>query len=269
MQTKIQGEQENHLDSKGEATLQKPKKKKDPLLHYTYGQIVACLLALVAVLTLKLVGGEMYSVLREEYILRFCDVTSVSQVLESFSVSDSSKNTVTQTIVPASKPMENYYNYGNSAEDAYVDKKEDRSDLMQTSLKTENSVQVMAMPVQGEMTSPFGWRIHPIYGTKSFHNGVDIGAQNGTPIVAALSGRVEAATYNDTYGYYIILDHSGDFRTIYAHCSELLVKQGDEVEKGDTIALVGSSGVSTGPHLHFEVRRGEFRINPAWLLELP
>jgi hypothetical protein len=108
MQTKIQGERENHLDSKGETTLQKPKKKKDPLLHYTYGQIVACLLALVAVLILKLVGGEMYSVLREEYILRFCDVTSVSQVLESFSVSDSSKNTVTQTIVPASKPMENY-----------------------------------------------------------------------------------------------------------------------------------------------------------------
>lgn len=104
------------------------------------------------------------------------------------------------------------------------------------------------------ISSPYGWRIHPVYKTRKFHNGIDIAACYGTDIVAALSGTVTKARWNDSYGYYVLIYHGDGMTTLYGHCSKLLVKEGDYVERGQRIALVGSTGVSTGNHLHFEIR---------------
>ncbi len=104
------------------------------------------------------------------------------------------------------------------------------------------------------ISSPYGWRIHPIYKTRKFHNGIDIAADEGTDIVAALSGTVTKAEWNDSYGWYVLIYHGDGMTTLYGHCSKLLVKKGDYVDRGQRIALVGSTGVSTGPHLHFEIR---------------
>ena len=104
------------------------------------------------------------------------------------------------------------------------------------------------------ITSPFGYRIHPILGYYKFHTGIDIGARYGTKILAANSGTVITAAYNDGYGNYVMVDHGGGIVTLYAHSSQLLVKKGDKVLRGQAIALVGSTGMSTGAHLHFEVR---------------
>lgn len=119
-------------------------------------------------------------------------------------------------------------------------------------------------PSSSRITSPYGYRIHPIYGTKKFHSGIDIGASSGSAIVAAESGTVILAStgYNGGYGNYIILSHGNGYTTRYAHCSSLKVKVGDTVSRGQTIATVGSTGASTGPHLHFEVRINGETQNP-------
>ena len=102
------------------------------------------------------------------------------------------------------------------------------------------------------ISSPYGYRW--LYGVREFHLGVDIPAYAGSNIYAANSGKVEKALYNSSYGYYILINHGNGYSTLYAHCSKLLVKQGDKVERGQVIGLVGTTGNSYGNHLHFEVR---------------
>lgn len=117
-------------------------------------------------------------------------------------------------------------------------------------------------PAQGPITSPFGYRVHPIFGTMRFHTGVDIGAYYGSPVLASDSGVVIDSGWMGGYGNCIIIDHGGGYSTLYAHCSELYVSYGQSVAKGQQIAAVGSTGNSTGPHLHFEVRINGEPVDP-------
>lgn len=121
-------------------------------------------------------------------------------------------------------------------------------------------------PVPGytKITSPFGWRTHPIFGSKEFHSGIDIGGFGivNKNIVASDGGTVLLADWLGGYGQTVIIDHGGGFSTLYAHTNKLLVKAGDKVVQKQAIALVGSTGNSTGPHLHFEVRKNGTRVSP-------
>lgn len=117
-------------------------------------------------------------------------------------------------------------------------------------------------PSSKNITSSFGTRKHPILGIERFHNGIDIGAKSGAPILAAYNGTVVSASYTSAMGNYIMIDHGDGLYTIYMHCSALYVSQGQYVSRGDTIAAVGSTGLSTGPHLHFTVRRNGEYVNP-------
>jgi murein DD-endopeptidase MepM/ murein hydrolase activator NlpD len=110
------------------------------------------------------------------------------------------------------------------------------------------------VPTYKAMTSPYGYRIHPIYGDTRFHSGIDISANSGEAILAANAGKVIEAEYKSGYGNTIIVDHGGGYTTLYAHCSSLVSGVGDGVEAGKVIAKVGTTGSSTGNHLHFEVR---------------
>ncbi len=103
------------------------------------------------------------------------------------------------------------------------------------------------------VTSPFGTRFHPVQKRNKTHTGIDIGAGHGASIVAAEAGTVLRAGWNSGYGNYVVIDHGGGVQTLYGHCSALLVQSGQTVGRGQNIARVGSTGVSTGPHLHFEV----------------
>jgi len=119
-----------------------------------------------------------------------------------------------------------------------------------------------AWPVAGTITSGFGNRIHPIFGVMRFHSGIDIAAPYGTPVKAADGGQVVQAGYFGGYGYSVMLYHGGGFATWYAHLSSINVSMGQPVQRGQVIGLVGSTGWSTGPHLHFEVRINGAPKNP-------
>ena len=118
-------------------------------------------------------------------------------------------------------------------------------------------------PTIGPVTSNFGWRTHPILGTERFHSGIDFGADYGSLVYASDRGRVIYADWYGGYGNAVIIDHGNGMTTLYGHCSELYVKDGDVVEKGQPISAVGSTGFSTGPHLHFELRANGEPIDPA------
>ena len=113
------------------------------------------------------------------------------------------------------------------------------------------------------MTSPYGWRIHPISGTRKFHYGVDLAAPTGTPIYATRSGTVSAATYGSSAGYYVQIDHGDGYRSIYMHMTHYVVSAGQNVSQGQVIGYCGSTGGSTGPHLHFGISYNGSYVNPA------
>ena len=117
-------------------------------------------------------------------------------------------------------------------------------------------------PLGGPITSPFGWRIHPITGASRFHSGIDIGGDYGDTIHAAGAGIVSYAGWISGYGYAVIIDHGGGISTLYGHNQALLVSEGQSVSQGQAIAECGSTGNSTGPHCHFEVRVDGEPVDP-------
>ena len=120
----------------------------------------------------------------------------------------------------------------------------------------------MIWPISGPITSEFGWRTHPIFGTSRFHSGLDIGGDYGLPIYAAASGTVIYAGWISGYGNAGIIDHGGGVTTLYGHNDSLNVSEGEVVSQGQVIAMCGSTGNSTGPHCHFEVRENGEPVSP-------
>lgn len=117
-------------------------------------------------------------------------------------------------------------------------------------------------PVNGVITSPFGYRTHPIFGTTIYHSGIDIGVDEGTPVHAADAGVVVEADWISGYGYAVVIDHGNGLSTLYGHNSSLAVSAGQSVSQGEVIAYAGSTGNSTGPHVHFEVRSNGDPVDP-------
>lgn len=123
-------------------------------------------------------------------------------------------------------------------------------------------------PVQGTVTSEFGYRDHPTIGRYAPHGGVDIAADTGTPVAAFADGTVESAGEDSDFGRWVRLSHANGVSSFYAHCSKISVKEGEQIRAGQTVALVGSSGASTGPHLHFEIRLNGVRLDPTYYIKL-
>jgi murein DD-endopeptidase MepM/ murein hydrolase activator NlpD len=150
---------------------------------------------------------------------------------------------------------------------------EDRSDQLGVleALLVQDSANRKFMPtlapiVDGWFSSNFGYRIDPFTGTQTFHEGIDFPAERGTPIVAAASGKVIEAGVHPQYGKILAIDHGNGLVSRYAHASEVFVSEGDLVVRGQRVATVGSTGRSTGPHLHFEVRLNGVPQNPVRFL---
>ena len=121
---------------------------------------------------------------------------------------------------------------------------------------------ISPLPGGAYVTCAYGWRIHPIWGDKRFHSGVDLGASQGTPIYAIAAGTVTTATYGDANGYYVSISHGNGYGSVYCHMTNYIVSVGDSVSQGQVIGYVGSTGWSTGPHLHFEIHVNGSTVNP-------
>lgn len=122
-------------------------------------------------------------------------------------------------------------------------------------------------PLLGSMNSGYGFRTHPVTGVCKFHSGTDISGNSGDPIGAFADGIVEYIGENDTHGLYLQLDHGNEIKSFYAHCSSLCVTDGQQVRAGEMIARVGDTGISTGPHLHLELKCCGTRVDPSYYID--
>ena len=158
---------------------------------------------------------------------------------------------------PAAEPAVEHVDYDGPA-------LPDNTSMDKYALDLEETVS----PVMGVLTSPFGWREHPVDGEEKFHNGVDLAVNTGTEVKAFADGVVDYIGEDpDQYGLYLQISHANGVKSFYAHCSQLLVHQGQSVAAGETVALSGDTGNTTGPHLHLELKLNGVRINPIYYIE--
>ena len=175
-------------------------------------------------------------------------------------------NKITNNVVAAKKDEEDKNN--NPKEENKIDNKDKKTEKTAMELDAEKVLEwcKFQKPLSGTITSEFGEREATIKGMTTDHKGIDIAAKSGTNIKAAMSGTVSVAEENSEYGKFIKIIN-GDVMTVYAHCKALKVKVGDKIKLGQTIATVGSTGNSTGPHLHFEIRLENRYINPKYVID--
>lgn len=191
-------------------------------------------------------------------------------------VSDKQTQQKKSQILSNTKTMREYYISKLTAEELELQKQIDEYNAQVSEIEAEikllalNSISddyiggAIIWPVPGykTITSQYGMRVHPITGTYKLHTGVDIGAPIGSSFVAAANGVVSKATYNTAYGNMVVIDHGGGVQTLYAHGSEIVAQIGQNVKTGDEVLKVGSTGYSTGPHAHFEIRVNGQTVNP-------
>jgi murein DD-endopeptidase MepM/ murein hydrolase activator NlpD len=176
--------------------------------------------------------------------------------------------------VPASVPVYQFQyedfpkiDYGGKFEEAELDTQEDNKANIGEENNPEGNAKDKAnvkfiVPASAPLGSKFGERLHPIKGKVEMHKGIDIKANYGAPIKAAMAGKVIEAGPNSSFGNMVKIDHQNGYSTLYAHCSVIVTKKGEMVKQGDVISKVGSTGTSTGPHLHFEIWKNGTPVNP-------
>lgn len=185
--------------------------------------------------------SEKYKQMTESYL---------DNNMESFTASRGSTG---RSFIEDASELKNILEYLrkiNDSDDSIVNKLTDSEKKLQAYIETFPTL----WPAEGPISSPFGYRSDPIYTSERKHEGIDIAASYGENIKASANGKVIFSGTNGNYGKCIIINHGNGITTLYGHASSLLVKEGQTVKKGDVIAKVGSTGKSTGPHLHFEVR---------------
>lgn len=255
----------------------KQKNQSDYKLNILVLQTVTVAVILLFGVGIRIFGGEVYLKFSHWYHKNFDDITLASEVLTpENSEPIKSPQVYTESEIEGTKEqasdIENNTDETENTGEEYDNEIDGNVTGNITNLENvettavSGGVNTFLMPTAGEVVSKYGYRTHPITKKYTMHNGIDIAAKKGSDIYASFDGTVTSAGYSDSYGYYVIVSHSKNVETLYAHCSKLKVKKGETVKKGDLIALVGSTGWSTGPHLHFEIRVGGYRIDPEWML---
>ncbi len=258
------------------------KNKKDYLFSSLVFQFIVCVVTFGILFGLKFTGSGFYNNIKsayfdnlnENFIMELKDTDkTVYKEVEVSEVADTTQQiteasdvtTITQSdTAPVTEPLLTAQIKAEGGADYSVSSDSDIPSNVSVNSYTLN--QRIFRPTQGEITSDFGVRTHPISGDLRFHAGIDIANDTGTPIYAAFDGVVLVSSYDEWNGYYIKIAHDNDIMTVYCHCDSLLVKKGDYVKAGEKIAEMGSTGSSTGPHLHFELRINNISYDPATAL---
>ena len=219
-------------------------------LNYLITQAVICIILLLAFLVMRLFGLPQSKTAQEWYKENFMQQTKVDTVIDTQSQKENTSS---------------FEQDGNAIETSFDLSKAYR--ILPTKSQTLNSI---VWPVSnGKITSDFGYRSDPFTANNALHKGIDIAVNMGTPVAAAADGKVIKSGYERWgYGNFVMIEHSSGFVTLYAHCSKIVATVGSTVKAGQTVALSGSTGKSTGPHLHFEVRLHNTLLNPLWILPI-
>ncbi len=262
------------------------KNKKDYLVRTLLMQFSVCLVLFLLLFLLKNVEAPFFTQLQNMFsdklsqTLQAEEIQSVFATIKGNAIQASADNEVkTDTdkketnatteketeYVPFEEPSLSAEIIAGGGSDIKVASKNDIPENVSVSKYELN--QKMIIPVNGKITSEFGTRTHPISGDLRFHAGIDIAAKKGTNIYSAFDGEVITADYDHWNGNYLKIQHENGIMTVYCHCEKLNVKNGQKIRAGEIIATVGSTGSSTGPHLHFELRIDNISYNPQFALK--
>lgn len=249
------------------------KAPKDYMVYIITVQTVLCVLLFACLFIFSKIGGESYKNFKDELTVELFKDMGIGGLRNAFedlvdfvmapsdqwrtkSEENSTEKTVTTTdLIPQKSANQGDSTIGEISEGGKAPQNSSFAPYTITAAITN------PLP-SGRISSGFGYRNDPITGEYGFHSGIDLAAEDGSRIAAAYNGAVKETGKNSMAGNYVLLEHSGKFETFYCHCSEILVKEGENIRAGETIARVGSTGYSTGPHLHFEMRINGTKYNP-------
>ena len=223
-------------------------------------QAAVCAFFIVLTLLAGKFSPETFSFIREKY--REIMAYGVSAEDVAGAVNRAAQRVSQAEIFPeASQTGEEDKETEKADEDAGGDEEKNGTDAVAVMAALGNNREI-TVPVHGRITSNYGYRTNPISGAYALHTGVDIAADKGTPIVAAYNGVVEDTGVGEKSGNYVRMLHADGSKTLYCHCSEIAADEGAVIRAGEIIAYVGSTGWSTGPHLHFEIQKNGNSIDP-------
>ena len=251
------------------------KNKKDYLSKTLLFQFLVCLILFGLLFALKSSNSKLFAEIENTFSKKLEDNLSVDEAKTVFSnisegkmnvTIDNNKETkVEQTesetvFVPFEEPSLSAEIIASGGRDIKVSSNDEIPENVSVNDYILN--QKMVLPLKGKTTSTFGVRTHPISGDLRFHAGIDIAAESGTDIYSAFDGEIIEADYDKWNGNYLKIKHDNDIMTVYCHCKKLNVKKGQKIRAGEVVGTVGSTGSSTGPHLHFELRINNISFNP-------
>lgn len=235
------------------------KKRSSPVNTVMIVQTVVCIIAVLIVFLIGRLSPQTFDFIKDEYN------RIMSMDMGADEMAASAKSVIDKASIPSQKKEEEIAkSHEKESADQSKTESDDRTLAVMSLFKSNEEITV---PVHGEITSEYGGRTNPVSGEYLMHSGVDIAADSGTAIRAAYSGIVSDVGSNSVGGNYISLVHKDGSETLYCHCSKIIAQKGDVIRAGETIALVGSTGRSTGPHLHFEMCIGYKTVDP--LIYLP
>lgn len=245
--------------------------KKDYLTRALLLQFLVCLVMFCVLFALKGSNNKLFAEIEKAFSDRLEENLTIDEAKSVFSnISDynsaatkkdeANKPEPETVFTPFEEPSLSAEIIASGGRDIQVSSSNDIPDNVSVNDYTLN--QKMILPLKGKITSPFGVRSHPISGDLRFHAGIDIAADTGKNIYSAFDGRVVASGYDEWNGNFLKIKHDNNIMTVYCHCEKLNVEKGQQIRAGEVIATVGSTGSSTGPHLHFELRIDDISYNP-------
>lgn len=246
-------------------------KKKDYLTRTLGFQTVICFLLFGILFGLKNGNADLFDEIKDMFSSKLSEQIQINDAKEVFKMFSNNENSNSKTeeeteYVPLEEPSLSAEIIAEGGADVPVSNEKDIPDNV--SLDEYKLNQTMVLPLKkGHTTSEFGMRTHPISADLRFHAGIDIAAEEGSAIYAAFDGVVKVADYDIWNGNYIKLQHDNNIMTVYCHCSKLNVTEGQNIRAGEVIGFVGTTGNSTGPHLHFELRINDISYDPTKALE--
>lgn len=262
-----QNTERRHSDEKAESdaratTAAAPKKNSDYVSKVVLVQLVVCAFIVALIFAAWKFSPDIFSLIRQEYTKIMSiniGMEEVRQTIDNVTGTEAATGEEEEYMRTTEIPTDNQD--GEGGED---DKVKDTAVAVMASL---GDCKEITVPLHGRISSKYGYRTNPISGVYGLHTGIDIAADEGNPIVAAYNGVIKDTGVGEKRGKYVLMLHADGSETLYCHCSQVTVEEGEVIRAGEVIALVGSTGWSTGPHLHFEIHRNGNAINPLTVLD--